>query len=95
MTLGAIGCLAATDPLDLPSVLPLALLLHSVLTDISADSMLFACFPFADVLAAVCPDESTVALSLIIDELTRVHLAIFPLELAITVHFILAPVTYV
>ena len=87
----AIFCVGA-DPFDLASVLPLSLLLHSVFTYVGPDTMLFAGLPFADVFASIGPYESAVAFSLIVDELPGVHLPVFPFELALAVHLVLAPV---
>ena len=55
--------------------------------------MLLAGLPLTDVLAAVGPDERALALSLIINELSCVHLSIFPLELALAFHLILLPIS--
>ena len=84
-----------SNPFDLAAVLPLTLLLYTVLTNVSTDSVLFTSFPFANVFAAISPNECAITFTFIIDKLTSVHLSIFPLELAFTVHFVLAPVTRV
>jgi hypothetical protein len=66
------------DPLNLAAVLPLALLLDTLFTDVGADSVLLSGLPLADVLAAISPNEGTVALAFIIYEVTLVHFAVLP-----------------
>ena len=82
-----------TNPLDLTSILPLALLLNTLLADVGADSMLLASFPLADIFATILPNKGSMAFALVIHELATVHFTVLPLELALTVHFVLAPVT--
>lgn len=82
-----------SDPFDLAAILPFALALLSIFADVGADSVLFTGLPFADVLATVRPDESTVTLALIVHKISLVHLSVLPLKLALAVHFVLAPVT--
>ena len=86
-------CLA--NPADLASVLPLSLLLNAILTDVSSDAVLFARFPFSDILAAISPYECAMSLTLIIYELAAVALAVLPFEFTFTIHFILSPVARV
>ena len=81
-----------SNPFDFAAILPLALLLDALFTDVGSNSVLLSSLPFADVFAAVSPDECAVALALVVHELARILLAVFPLELALAVHFVLAPV---
>ena len=80
------------EPLDLAAVLPLTLLGNAFLADVGADAVLFSCFPFADILAAISPNEGTLTLTLIVNELASVCLAVLPFEFAFAIHFVLAPV---
>ena len=84
--------LVIADPSNFAAILPLTLLLDTLLTDVRANAVLFAGLPCSDVFAAIGPDEGSVALALIVDELAAVHLAVLPLELTLAVHFVLAPV---
>ena len=84
-----------SDPFDLAAILPLSLLLHSVLTNVGTDTVLLSGLPFADVFAPISPYECAIAFTLIIDELTGVHLSVFPFELALAVHLVLTPVASV
>ena len=81
------------QPAHFTAILPLTLLGNSIFTDVSANTVLFSCFPLTDVLSSVSPDESALALSLIIHEVSFTLLAIFPSEHTVTIHFVLAPVT--
>ena len=90
---GLTGTIRLTNPLDFTSVLPFTLLLYTLFADVSADSMLLAGLPLADIFATILPNEGTVAFTFVIHELATVHFTILPLELALTIHFILAPVT--
>ena len=81
------------EPAHLAAILPLALLRNSILTDVSANTVLFACFPLANVLSSISPDEGTLAFSLIVDEVTLILLAIFPCQYTVAIHFVLAPIS--
>jgi len=58
-----------SDPFDLAAVLPLALLLDAVLTNVGADAMLLSSLPFADIFASISPNEGSIAFTLVIDKL--------------------------
>ena len=66
-------------PLHFAAVLPFSLFLHSVLTDVGADSVLFSSFPFTDVLSSISPYEGALTLPFIIYKIAFVFLSILPL----------------
>ena len=54
--------------------------------------MLFSCYPCAGKLAAISPNEGTMTLTLIFNELASVYPAVLPFEFTFAIHFVLAPV---
>jgi hypothetical protein len=83
------------NPPNFSAINPFTLLRNTVLADIGSDTVLLARLPLAYVFSAVCPDESSLAFSLIIQKLTLVLLAVSPGENALAVHFVFRPVSRV
>ena len=90
---GLTGTVRLTNPLDFTTVLPFTLLLDTLFADISADSMLLASLPLANIFATILPNKGTMAFTFIVYELATVHFTILPLKLAFAIHFVLTPVT--
>jgi len=77
------------------TVLPLSLALIPIFVSVLSDPVLLSCFPFANVLPTVGPFKCSVTLSLIIQEVTFVFLAVFPGKIASTMHFVFLPLAVV
>jgi len=70
--------IGSVQPPYLAAVLPFALLFDALLADVGSNAMLLASLPRTNVFAAISPHESSMAFTLVIDELSTVHLAILP-----------------
>lgn len=77
------------EPSNFPTIKPFTLLRNAVFANVCSHTMLLSRLPLAYVFSAICPNESTVAFTFIIQKLTLVLLSISPGKNALSVHFVL------
>jgi len=54
--------------------------------------MLLSGLPLSNVLTAISPNESTLALTFVIDEVSVVLLPVFPGQITLAIHLVLLPI---
>jgi len=87
--------LIVIEPALASSIDPDTFSFNSVLVEIVANARLFTSIPAAFVLAAILPNESAFAMTLIFLELTLILLTVRPDKMSISMHFIVKPLACV
>jgi len=83
------------NPSNLPTVYPFTLLRYAIFTDVGANAVLLARFPFPDVFSPVSPDKGSLAFTFIVQKLTLVLFSVSPCQNSLSVHFVFGPVSRV